>query len=50
MDSSPIVSRVVRKAVHQDDVSVLVLREYETGWRSAQGNVLKRMYKIKSSS
>ncbi|MGZ4883697.1 MAG: NAD(P)/FAD-dependent oxidoreductase [Halobacteriota archaeon] len=47
MDGGAIAGRVARKAVHENDASVRVLREYETEWMSTFGKLLKRMYKAK---
>ncbi|MGZ4904979.1 MAG: geranylgeranyl reductase family protein [Halobacteriota archaeon] len=47
MDGGAIAGRVAGKAVHENDASVRVLREYETEWMSTFGKLLKRMYKAK---
>lgn len=47
MDSGALAGRVARNAVHQNDASVRVLRDYETEWKSTVGKTLKRMYKAK---
>ncbi|MGZ4908670.1 MAG: NAD(P)/FAD-dependent oxidoreductase [Halobacteriota archaeon] len=47
MDGGALAGRVARKAVTQGDVSVRVLREYETEWKHTIGKRLKRMYRAK---
>ena len=42
-----IAGEVAQKAVHANDSSVRVLREYETRWHSSSGKIHKGMYKIK---
>ncbi len=42
-----IAGEVAQKAVHQNDSSVRVLREYETRWHDPFGKIHKGMYKIK---
>ena len=42
-----IAGEVAQKAVHQNDSSVRVLREYETRWRNSFGRIHWGMYKIK---
>jgi len=42
-----IAGEVAQKAVHQNDSSVRVLREYETRWHDPFGKIHRGMYKIK---
>jgi digeranylgeranylglycerophospholipid reductase len=42
-----IAGEVAQKAVHQNDSSVRVLREYETRWHNSFGRIHKGMYKMK---
>ena len=42
-----IAGEVAQKAVHQNDSSVRVLREYETRWHDPFGKIHKSMYKLK---
>jgi digeranylgeranylglycerophospholipid reductase len=47
MDGGALAGRVARNAVHQNDASVRVLRDYEREWMSTVGKTRKRMYKAK---
>ncbi|MGZ4904709.1 MAG: NAD(P)/FAD-dependent oxidoreductase [Halobacteriota archaeon] len=47
MDGGALAGRVARNAVHQNDASVRVLRDYENEWMGTVGKTLKRMYKAK---
>ena len=47
MDGGALAGRVARNAVHKNDASVRVLRDYEREWQSTVGKMLKRMYKVK---
>lgn len=42
-----IAGEVAQKAVHQNDSSVRVFREYETRWHNSFGRIHKGMYKMK---
>ncbi|MGZ4853533.1 MAG: hypothetical protein ACXV3D_10180, partial [Halobacteriota archaeon] len=42
-----LVRCVISNAVHQNDASVRVLRDYENEWKSTAGKTLRRMYKAK---
>jgi len=42
-----IAGEVAQKAVHQNDSSVRVLRDYETRWRNSFGRIHWGMYKMK---
>ncbi len=47
MDGGALAGRVARNAVHRNDASVRVLRDYEREWQGTVGKMLKRMYKVK---
>jgi len=47
IEGGTIAGEVAQKAVHQNDSSVRVLREYETRWHNSFGKIHKSMYKLK---
>ena len=47
LQSGTIAGQVASKAVHQNDSSVRMLREYETEWNRSFGKARKRTYRVK---
>ena len=47
MEGGKIAGEVASKAVHQNDASIKVLKEYEREWHASYGKMQKHSYKIK---